>query len=418
MDIAVNADRRQMRPPTVFVLLLVALSACSTTHAEQPVHLELVEASSVPLDPKRQPATLPTELLGVWSKDDPYGRAQCDRYRTLPEDIGESDEGWISLIGSLVITPSLIHAFSEYGEGDFHVVKEIESEGHGLWAVNVQVGIDYMPTDDTQLEVDTYRMRLQQGRLNWGPVEAGDEDTPALFRCDSVRKDVYQIAHYSAQENSLPGYPDQVLGRWEPGPGPCRLPLDYDSTAGFEVRPQLLQGYEHTNTPKAVQLLSSSPPAWRIESIEEHDGVEDKVTDIFVVDNDHLTVTDGRNTNTYRRCHPKNGAVSRSAEFPKELLGQWMLGPEPCFLPMNADADGQLTITREKMYGYEDTYDPVGVSTNSDVTNSWSIAIAEQLGDQRHVSNSVFTLRGSALSIKYDEEYTATYVKCMEKHDD
>lgn len=97
------------------------------------------------------------------------------------------------MIGSLVITPGLIHEFSEYGEGNFNVVKEVESAGDGLWWVKVQVGIDYMPTDDMQLETDTYQIKLHQERLGWGAPEAGEEHASIFFRCGNVRDDVYRI---------------------------------------------------------------------------------------------------------------------------------------------------------------------------------------------------------------------------------
>jgi len=98
-------------------------------------------------------------------------------------------------------------------------------------------------------------------------------------------------------------YPTQILGQWEPGPEPCRLPLTYDSDAGFKITSAILQGYEHTNTPKVVSLISKTPQAWRIESIEEYEGKQEPVTDIFVIEGDYLTVTDGQRSETYRKCH-------------------------------------------------------------------------------------------------------------------
>lgn len=98
-------------------------------------------------------------------------------------------------------------------------------------------------------------------------------------------------------------YPAQILGQWEPGPEPCRLPLNYDSDAGFKITPQMLQGYEHTDTSTSVVALSESPQAWRIEAIEEYEGKQNVVTDIYVLKGDYLTVTDGQQSRTYRKCH-------------------------------------------------------------------------------------------------------------------
>lgn len=98
-------------------------------------------------------------------------------------------------------------------------------------------------------------------------------------------------------------YPTQILGQWEPGPEPCRLPLTYDSDSGFKITPQMLQGYEHTDTSKSVVALSELPQAWRIEAIEEYEGKQSVVTDIYVLKGDYLTVTDGQQSRTYRKCH-------------------------------------------------------------------------------------------------------------------
>lgn len=138
-------------------------------------------------------ANLPTELIGVWSRDDAGGRAQCDRYRALPADAGGSDEGSISLIGSLVITPTMIHEYSEYGEGNFNAVKAIESLRDGSsWRVKVQVGIDTIPVDEDRSEMDPYRLELQQGKLTWAPEASHDERASTYFKCGEIRRDIYR----------------------------------------------------------------------------------------------------------------------------------------------------------------------------------------------------------------------------------
>lgn len=189
------AQREKKSLLAIAAILMTSLAACSATQVAQsmqPTQPAPPEAPSALHDAPRQSATLPAELLGVWSRDDADGRAQCDRYRALPADIGESDEGWISLVGSLIITPNMIHEFSEYGEGNFNMIKEVEKAGDDLWVVKVKVGIDHMPVDD-QIETYAYQIRLHQERLGWGSLEAGEEYALTFLRCGDVRADVYQI---------------------------------------------------------------------------------------------------------------------------------------------------------------------------------------------------------------------------------
>lgn len=97
-------------------------------------------------------------------------------------------------------------------------------------------------------------------------------------------------------------YPAQIRGTWEPGPYPCQLPLEYDSDAGFEIKQSILLGYEHQNKPTYIQKISSAPEAWRIESIEEYGGKLSREVEIFVLDKDSMTITDGDSAETYNRC--------------------------------------------------------------------------------------------------------------------
>lgn len=167
------------------------LSACGTTAAEQSSHPTSSGAATGVAAKADHPSTnLPAELAGVWSSDDADGRAQCDRYRALPADVGESDEGSTSLIGSVVITPSMIHRYSEYGEGNFYAVRGVESLGAGIWKVTVQLGIDAMPSAEDRSEMETHRLEVRQGRLNWEPQPAEDR---VYFRCGDIRRDVYRI---------------------------------------------------------------------------------------------------------------------------------------------------------------------------------------------------------------------------------
>lgn len=104
------------------------------------------------------------------------------------------------------------------------------------------------------------------------------------------------------------------------------------------------------------------------------------------------------------------------AEFPEAIRGAWMMGPEPCYLPLNPDADGQLTITTDRMYGYEDTYELIDITADPAALNTWTVTTAEQLGDERVEMKHIFILKGSTLMAKHGNEYKATYVKCAEKN--
>ncbi len=107
----------------------------------------------------------------------------------------------------------------------------------------------------------------------------------------------------AARKSPEPSYPAALIGQWEPGPNPCKLPLTYDSDGGFKIAARRLQGYEHSDTPKHVQQISAAPKAWRIEAIEEYHEDKNPVVDIYVLSGDYLTVTDGERSTTYNRCH-------------------------------------------------------------------------------------------------------------------
>ena len=184
------------RIPTRRVALLAGLLAISlggpgyARNVSPPVP---VETHAAPIASSTRSVVLPAVLHGVWYQDDAAGRAQCDRYRALPENIGETDDGWISLVASVVITPRLVHEYSEYGEGNFNAVRDVESVGDGSWRVKVEVGIDYMPADDADTGVEAYLLELKQGRLGWSPYEVTRGHASSYFRCGDVRTDLYQV---------------------------------------------------------------------------------------------------------------------------------------------------------------------------------------------------------------------------------
>ena len=106
------------------------------------------------------------------------------------------------------------------------------------------------------------------------------------------------------------------------------------------------------------------------------------------------------------------------AEYPAAIRGTWMLGPEPCYLPANPDADGRLVIEADVISGYESSYKPVRVVSDAEKANVWHItSIETYLGSQVTEMEHSFTLSGTEL-IEQEGESRSVFVKCMEEHGD
>lgn len=168
-----------------WVLLVTALIGCGTPPQRG-------ASDSAEATPPRQEARntilpqLPKALTGVWYPEGAEGVSQCERYRTLPEDSEDMDATAVSLVGSLIVRPNLIHAAAEYGEGNFYVVAGVEPESPGVWRVATHLGIDTLPPDTSQDTPNTSLISLQAERLQWLPA-ASQGDSPTYFRCDAVR---------------------------------------------------------------------------------------------------------------------------------------------------------------------------------------------------------------------------------------
>src|SRR5690606_26769338 len=130
---------------------------------------------------------LPDHLLGLWHRDDLSGRAQCERYRASLVAAGESDERSIAMIGSLIIAPRLIHEYAEYGEGAYHALTDVAQVDDSTWRVEVETGIDSLPSGQGDADLDNYRLVLIQHRLGWSPWGGHEDPSSMYFRCDAVR---------------------------------------------------------------------------------------------------------------------------------------------------------------------------------------------------------------------------------------
>lgn len=165
--------------------MVIASSGCrASTTALDGIQVTAPEKSTVA-------TRLPDALTGVWYPDDTEGAASCGRYRELLGTNGRLEETVMVLVGSLVLTPDLIHVVAEYGEGDFHVIEGVEAEDSGEWRVAARLGIDAMPHEEAGENHAISRLSLHDGKLRWeSPARAGNASS-TYFRCDSVKPNIH-----------------------------------------------------------------------------------------------------------------------------------------------------------------------------------------------------------------------------------
>lgn len=180
-----NMKGRKYQP--AWVLLVIALIGCGTPSQRG------VSDSTGAAPPRQEernavPSQLPQALIGVWYPEGAEGMSQCERYRALPENSAYIDATVVSLVGSLIVRPNLIHAVAEYGEGNFYVVAGVEPKSPGVWRVATHLGIDALPPDTSRDTPNTSLISLQAERLRWQPT-ASHGGAPAYFRCGAVRDD-------------------------------------------------------------------------------------------------------------------------------------------------------------------------------------------------------------------------------------
>lgn len=173
------------------VCLLAMVTACAGCRASMP--------SPIPGDDQAETQVgtaaltrLPDVVTGVWYPDDAEGASGCERYRALSRTVRtqRTHEGIdIAPVGSLVIAPDLIHAFAEYGEGNFHVVERVEPEGSGAWRIRARLGLDVMPDEPSEENLVVSRLSLHGDKLLWQPE--GELGTPSAkySRCEAARED-------------------------------------------------------------------------------------------------------------------------------------------------------------------------------------------------------------------------------------
>ncbi len=136
-------------------------------------------------------AKMPKSLQGVWHESSQHGRDQCERYRRLGPGEQPVDEASDPLVGALVIHDRIVHAYSEYGEGNFFSIQNVQQLSTGRWRVRSRVYIDTMPSDDEHGTESVDLLLLHGGKLRWteeGRDKPLQSESPYFFRCGPARK--------------------------------------------------------------------------------------------------------------------------------------------------------------------------------------------------------------------------------------
>jgi len=173
---------RLARSVLAWILIVCAAHSTGCAHAGAITANSSAASADTPMS---RPDELPEALRGVWYRDDATGHAQCERYRGASPQV--IDEESIAMIGSLVITPRLVHEYADYGEGTFFAVRTINRSGNA-WQIEAAVGIDTISTLEPDQDPDPYRLELAQGKLLWEPWDDALQSQP-YFRCGNVRPD-------------------------------------------------------------------------------------------------------------------------------------------------------------------------------------------------------------------------------------
>jgi hypothetical protein len=104
-------------------------------------------------------------------------------------------------------------------------------------------------------------------------------------------------------KSEVPAFPKALLGVWETGLTPCRFPGNPDSDTRIEIKPTVLQAYEHSSNPLIVIQISRKPLAWKVKSAINIDGIVSNQYEIFSLSGkDVLTIVDENLPRIYSRC--------------------------------------------------------------------------------------------------------------------
>jgi hypothetical protein len=142
---------------------------------------------SSPLSPSS--GLVPDLLRGVWYPDDAEARAACKTY--LSTDAATIERtGHDPLVGAVVVTRTMVHWYSEYGEGNFFRIDAATKTDDGAWALSGQVFMDALPDAGERGAEHAERFKLSgKGRA----VSFVDAEGQSFFRCGDVRSDLYSV---------------------------------------------------------------------------------------------------------------------------------------------------------------------------------------------------------------------------------
>lgn len=184
-----------MKHPISTLQIAMLLAAASLGSAcAAPVIEENAAANLAQSDKKHEdPSTMPDALIGVWHRNDDDGRRSCDSYKKVGSTI-DTDEESYSLIGSLVVTKGLVHAYAEYGEGNFYAVKHVADLGNQEWKVDALVYVDTMPTEGGYADKGTFHFSVESKLLSMNEMNVveGNERASRFFRCGEVIEGLYE----------------------------------------------------------------------------------------------------------------------------------------------------------------------------------------------------------------------------------
>lgn len=159
---------------------LFLFCGCVSTHAKSD---EKQEVSS----------TMPDALIGVWHRNDDEGRKSCDSYKAI-KSVNEITEESNALMGGLIITEDMAHAYAEYGEGNFYAVKHVADLGSQNWKVDTFIYIDTMPTEGEYASKGTFHFIVESELLSMNEMNALEEsrNESRFFKCGGVIDGLYK----------------------------------------------------------------------------------------------------------------------------------------------------------------------------------------------------------------------------------
>jgi hypothetical protein len=169
---------------------------CRMAELKFPIPFAMLVAFSASANVAGQTSpSYPAAVQGIWFTDDADGNAQCRRYVfARSRKRGDPD---MHLVGSQIISGNLWHSYSEYGEGNFYVLRSLAKIGRQHWRADAAVGIDVYPEPEDGQNA-TFDIQLNKGQLTLAMDPLGDTlrmasiDEPLYARCTSVPKGFYK----------------------------------------------------------------------------------------------------------------------------------------------------------------------------------------------------------------------------------